>query len=169
MKKRIKLIAYILSCVMGFAGSKLMVEELSRKNRIDSQNNQTPSQTTPVDTTPEITEFIENIFQNQKETEQTIYTEMTEPEIITDDVLVARSDANIRANCSKDALAIGKLEINDAVIRILSSGNGWELVKTNDKIGYVLTGLVLANFVPELIINVILSPVSQRVIHIVKK
>jgi len=36
-------------------------------------------------------------------------------------------------------------------------------------VGYVLTGLVLANFVPELIINVILSPVSQRVVHIVNK
>lgn len=52
MKKRIKLIAYILSCVMGFAGSKMMVEEITRKNKIDSQNNQTTSQTTPVDETP---------------------------------------------------------------------------------------------------------------------
>jgi uncharacterized membrane protein len=38
-----------------------------------------------------------------------------------------------------------------------------------DLVGYVLTGLVLANFVPELIINVALSPVSQRIIHIVNK
>lgn len=38
-----------------------------------------------------------------------------------------------------------------------------------DIVGYVLTGLVLANFVPELIINVVLSPVSQRVIHIIDK
>lgn len=36
-------------------------------------------------------------------------------------------------------------------------------------IGYVLTGLVLANFVPELIINVVFSPASQRIIHTVKK
>jgi hypothetical protein len=38
-----------------------------------------------------------------------------------------------------------------------------------DLVGYVLTGLVLANFVPELIINVILSPVSQRVINVINK
>lgn len=38
-----------------------------------------------------------------------------------------------------------------------------------DVLGYVLTGLVVANFVPELIINVVLSPVSQRVIHVIKK
>lgn len=38
-----------------------------------------------------------------------------------------------------------------------------------DLIGYVLTGLVLANFVPELIINVVLGPVSQRVIQIANK
>lgn len=145
MKKRIKLIAYILSCVMGFAGSKMMVEEITRKNKIDSQNNQTTSQTTPVDETPKetassITEFIEDIFKNQNETEPTIYNETeTLAPIVMDDVLVASSDTDIRANCSKDALVVGKLEINDTAIRILSSGNNWELVKTNDQIGYVLT------------------------------
>lgn len=36
-------------------------------------------------------------------------------------------------------------------------------------IGYVLTGLVLANFVPELIINVVFSPAGQRIIHMFKK
>ena len=35
--------------------------------------------------------------------------------------------------------------------------------------GYILTGLLIANFVPELIINVVLSPASQCVIHIVNK
>jgi uncharacterized membrane protein len=36
-------------------------------------------------------------------------------------------------------------------------------------IGYVLTGLVLANFAPELIINVVFSPAGQRIIHMFKK
>ena len=36
-------------------------------------------------------------------------------------------------------------------------------------IGYVLTGLVLANFVPELIINVVFSPAGQRIIHMFKR
>lgn len=35
--------------------------------------------------------------------------------------------------------------------------------------GYLLTGIILVNFLPELILNIVLSPVSQRIIHIVKK
>ncbi len=35
--------------------------------------------------------------------------------------------------------------------------------------GYVLTGIILINYLPELILNVVLSPVSQRIIHVVKK
>ena len=38
-----------------------------------------------------------------------------------------------------------------------------------DIIGYVLSGLVLANFVPELIINVVCSPAGQRIVKTVKK
>lgn len=38
-----------------------------------------------------------------------------------------------------------------------------------DVVGYVLTGLILANFVPELIINVVFSPAGQRIVHVVKK
>lgn len=38
-----------------------------------------------------------------------------------------------------------------------------------DIVGYILTGLVVANFLPELVINVAFSPASQRVINIVNK
>ena len=38
-----------------------------------------------------------------------------------------------------------------------------------DIIAYVLTGLILANFVPEMIINVVFGTVGQRIIKIVKK
>ena len=38
-----------------------------------------------------------------------------------------------------------------------------------DLVGYVLTGLIVANFVPELIINVVFSPAGQRILGIVKK
>jgi uncharacterized membrane protein len=36
-------------------------------------------------------------------------------------------------------------------------------------VGYVLTGLILANFVPELIINIVFSPAGQRIHHVVKQ
>lgn len=35
--------------------------------------------------------------------------------------------------------------------------------------GYVLTGIVLVNFLPELILNMAVSPASQRIIHAVRK
>ena len=35
--------------------------------------------------------------------------------------------------------------------------------------GYILTGLILANFLPELLINVVFSPASQRIISIINK
>lgn len=38
-----------------------------------------------------------------------------------------------------------------------------------DILGYVLTGLVLCNFVPELIINVIFSGAASRILHSLKK
>jgi len=38
-----------------------------------------------------------------------------------------------------------------------------------DIIGYVLSGLVLANFVPELVINLVFSPAGQRIVNIVHK
>lgn len=36
-------------------------------------------------------------------------------------------------------------------------------------VGYILTGLILANFMPELLINVVFSPASQRIISIINK
>lgn len=35
--------------------------------------------------------------------------------------------------------------------------------------GYIMTGLVLANFLPELAINVVFSPAGQRIVHTVQK
>ena len=35
--------------------------------------------------------------------------------------------------------------------------------------GYLLTGIILINYLPELALNVVLSPVSQRIIHTVRK
>ncbi len=38
-----------------------------------------------------------------------------------------------------------------------------------DIIGYILSGLILVNFLPELLINVAVSPALQRIVHTVKK
>ena len=39
----------------------------------------------------------------------------------------------------------------------------------SDIVAYVVSGIVLINFVPELILNVVVSPASQRIIHVIKK
>lgn len=38
-----------------------------------------------------------------------------------------------------------------------------------DLLTYILTGLVVANFLPEFLINVVFSPAGQRIAHVVKK
>ena len=38
-----------------------------------------------------------------------------------------------------------------------------------DLLAYILTGLVVANFLPEMIINVVFSPAGQRSAHVVQK
>lgn len=38
-----------------------------------------------------------------------------------------------------------------------------------DVLGYILTGLILANFVPELIINVVFSPAGQLICSVIKR
>lgn len=37
-----------------------------------------------------------------------------------------------------------------------------------DLLAYILTGLVVANFLPEMIINVVFSPAGQRIAHVVQ-
>ena len=39
----------------------------------------------------------------------------------------------------------------------------------SDILGYLLSGIVLVNFVPELIINIIFSPFGQRIVHTIQK
>lgn len=47
------------------------------------------------------------------------------------------------------------------VLRVWADGS--------DIVTYMLTGIVLINFVPELIINLVFSPAGQRIVEIVKK
>ena len=38
-----------------------------------------------------------------------------------------------------------------------------------DVVGYILSGLILINFLPELGINIVFSPAGQRILHAIKK
>lgn len=44
-----------------------------------------------------------------------------------------------------------------------------EWANGSDVAGYVLTGLILVNFLPELALNVLVSPAAQRIINVVRK
>lgn len=45
--------------------------------------------------------------------------------------------------------------------------NAW--AEGGDVMGYILSVLILVNFVPELIINVVFSPAGQRILHAISK
>lgn len=47
------------------------------------------------------------------------------------------------------------------VLRVWANGS--------DVVAYILTGIVLVNFLPELLINIVFSPAGQRIVHTVKK
>lgn len=64
--------------------------------------------------------------------------EITKPEEIDDNRLAyATADVNLRSSTSTDSFKIGKLEIGDSAIKILSDANGWDLVNFNGTLGYV--------------------------------
>lgn len=44
-----------------------------------------------------------------------------------------------------------------------------ELAGGSNVAGYVLTGLILINFVPELLLNIVMSPAGDRIVRVVKK
>ena len=49
-------------------------------------------------------------------------------------------------------------------------GSSFSSARTGgDVIAYILSGLVLLNFVPELIINVVFGTVGHTIIHVVKR
>lgn len=101
------------------------------------------------ETTPE---YVEPDFSISEETtlEETIPVETTPPvtipeeeatppvEVVKDNVIVqANTVVNLRSSNTADSIWLDQLQIYDTAYKILSCDNGWDLVKYNDKIGYV--------------------------------
>ena len=63
--------------------------------------------------------------------------------------------------------------VNTGVFILCMSTLFWDVLAAwaggSNVMGYVLTGLILANFVPELIINVVFSPFGQTIARVAKK
>ncbi|MBQ9839060.1 MAG: ECF transporter S component [Oscillospiraceae bacterium] len=47
------------------------------------------------------------------------------------------------------------------VLRVWAGGS--------DVVGYIITGLVLINFLPELLLNILMTPASQRILRVVRR
>ena len=89
-----------------------------------------PEETKPVETIPPVT----------IPEETTPKEEITPPvvEEAKDTIIVqANTTVNLRSSNTADSIWLDQLQVYDTAYKILSCDNGWDLVKYNDKIGYV--------------------------------
>lgn len=89
-----------------------------------------PEETKPVETIPPVT----------MPEETTPKEEITPPvvEEAKDTIIVqANTTVNLRSSNTADSIWLDQLQVYDTAYKILSCDNGWDLVKYNDKIGYV--------------------------------
>lgn len=89
-----------------------------------------PEETKPEETIPPVT----------IPEETTPKEEITPPvvEVVKDTIIVqANTTVNLRSSNTADSIWLDQLQIYDIAYKILSCDNGWDLVKYNDKIGYV--------------------------------
>lgn len=165
-KIKTKIAAYMLSAGIVLVGCEnkiidIIIDDKSNDFSNDTSTSQATEVTNPIIAT-EVTETLDYLIESPdfSETESTIempkatIPEMTVPETTipettapeeteeptlpppTSEMFIATADTTIYAGDSSKSLKIGSLEINDKVIKLLSSDN-WTLVKQNDTIGYV--------------------------------
>lgn len=147
MKKQLRLLTYILATLMTLSGCKMKVEEqkvpeFSKpttstesqiKDAIDETIEQEQLPSIPVETIPETKP---QEIPTEPEVIPTV-PEITEPVVEGLAVVKPTTTVNVRVNSSVNSLKIGSLDINETAIRILSLENGWDLVKINDRLGYI--------------------------------
>lgn len=98
-----------------------------------------PEETTPEETIPEET-IPEETTPEETIPEETIPPVTEEQPIIEEKnnvIGIATTTVNLRSSNTSDSIKIGQLQIYDKAYKILSCDNGWDLVRYNDKIGYV--------------------------------
>lgn len=89
-----------------------------------------PEETKPVETIPPVT-----IPEETTPKEEIISPVVEEAK---DTIIVqANTTVNLRSSNTADSIWLDQLQVYDTAYKILSCDNGWDLVKYNDKIGYV--------------------------------
>ena len=73
----------------------------------------------------------------QTESEPPIETEPPVDLTIDDIIVHATTKVNVRSGNTTDSIIIGSLELGESAYKILSCNNNWDLVRTNEKIGFV--------------------------------
>lgn len=153
-----KVIASIIAYSIFITGCKNMFDIITGPDIIAFPTTNTESTNYQTENTEEI-EFTIDDSQNKETTEQSISQETAEEpettenqETIEDladipdatvpkidvDIVTATTETDIRSGNSEKSLAIGNLNIYDTAYKILSYDNNWDLIKTNDQIGFVL-------------------------------
>lgn len=150
MKKRTKIISYILGISLFISSFKLEFKGILNKDKIESNKKVTTTST--VSNTENETTNTASINEtgptevNTIETKYPVNGTQTEPQLIettpviktvTNKIVYATTDVNIRSSNTTESLKIGKLKVNESAIKILSYDNNWTLIKTENQIGYV--------------------------------
>ena len=100
-------------------------------------NESIPEHETPEFTIPQETTSEQEINTPEETTPEEIITPPVVEEVSHNVILQANSVANLRSSNTQDSIWLDQLQIYDTAYKILSCDNGWDLVKYNDKIGYV--------------------------------
>ena len=163
MRKSIRLLAYLLTCSMTFSGCGIRLikpnktveikdiiisvdggknpdlEQPEETSKVTDETTDDIQETVSSESNPTIPEVTDEVTDSQEEIIPT--TPVTEEPEITDEIkynmAIVTTGLNVRASDSTDSLIIGSLNVNDITYRILSGDNNWDLIKTNDMIGYV--------------------------------
>lgn len=145
MKKRLTLLTYILATLMTITGCKMRIEEnktpvftkptTSTESQIEDETTTQKEEipTNPIETLPET---VPPVIQTEPEIIPTI-PEIQEEVVEGLTIVKPTTTVNVRANNSVNSLKIGSLDISETAIRILSLENGWDLVKINNRLGYI--------------------------------
>ena len=138
-KNMIKILALItaLSAAMTVGIVKLSDTNEDEVYEYLNESRPTISQEYEEDTIPtygtKVEETIEVIQPSPTEKEEEIIVEEKNEYI----VVQANSDVNVRSGASISTFKIGNLQVNEKAILILSTENGWDLVKYSGGLGFV--------------------------------
>ncbi len=102
-----------------------------------------PTESTFTTEPPETTEVIEETTDIPEDNQQTVEDELTPERVQVYPIGFISEETELKSNTSEVSPIIKNLEINEKAIRIFSCGNGWDLIKYNEYVGYVRSNAIV--------------------------